>query len=201
LDCIDYNGRSVLHVVANTPENDDMIAITRYLVKSQINVDMLDNMARSSLYLAIESNNSQIASILSEVGASIIADEERMAKMLCTVGFENDLKKLEFLIKCEADLEIADYDKRTIGHLAAAEGNIETLEILITKSNFHFSLEDRWGRKVLDELKDPAKRAKIDYLISHRDKKWEERAQKSAEKSKAFKGFSSQAEDVNKRLF
>ena len=201
MDAIDYYGRSVLHVVANTPENDDLIAITRYLVKSQINVDSLDNQARSSLYLAIESDNSQIASILSEVGASIIADEERMAKILCTVGFENDLKKLEFLIKCEADLETADYDKRTIGHLAAAEGNIDILEILITKSNFHFSLEDRWGSKVLDELKDPAKRSKIEYLLSHRDIKWEEKAQKSAEKAKAFKGVTTQAEDVKKRLF
>lgn len=98
LDAIDYLGRSVLHVVSNTHETPEMIEIMRYLVKNKINIDLLDNKARSSLYLAIESNNDTMATILSEVGASIVADEERMAKILCTVGFENNLKKLKFLV-------------------------------------------------------------------------------------------------------
>ena len=130
---------------------------------------MLDNKARSGLYLAIESKNNRVASILTEAGASIIADEEKMAKILCTVGFENDLNKLLFLVKCEADLETADYDKRTVGHLAAAEGNIDILEYLITKSNFCFNLKDRWGRKVLDELKDPKQKKMMEELLNHRD--------------------------------
>ena len=117
---------------------------------------MLDYKARSALYLAIDGSNNEIATILSEAGASIVADEERMAKILCTIGYENNLARLRFLVKCEVDLETSDYDKRTVGHLAAAEGNIEILAYLITQSNFHFNLEDRWGRKVLDELKDPA---------------------------------------------
>ena len=178
LDAVDYLGRSVLHVVANANETPELIDIMRYLVKNQINLDLLDNKARSALYLAIDAKNNEIARILSEAGASVVADDERMAKILCTIGYENDLAKLRFLVKCEVDLETADYDKRTIGHLAAAEGNIDILEYLITSSNLHFNfnLEDRWGRKVLDELRDLAKRAKMDDLISRRDRKWEERA-------------------------
>ena len=51
----------------------------------------------------------------------MIADNARLAKMLCYIGFNDDVNKLSFLVKGEADVEQADYDKRTIGHLAAAE--------------------------------------------------------------------------------
>ena len=50
-----------------------------------------------------------------------------MAKMLCSIGHENDMRKLRFLIKSDCDIEQADYDKRTIGHLAAAEGHVQML--------------------------------------------------------------------------
>ena len=76
----------------------------KYLVDQEINLDLLDNKARSALYLAIEANNIDIAQILIDKGASLIADDERMAKLLCMVGFENDVTKLKMLIACEADL-------------------------------------------------------------------------------------------------
>ena len=119
-----------------------------------MNLDLLDTKARSALYLAVESDNFEVAQILGQKGASIIADSGRLAKMLCSVGHENDLQKLRFLIDSETDLEQADYDQRTIGHLAAAEGHTETLEMLATLTQFNFNLKDRWGHSVLEELKD-----------------------------------------------
>ena len=66
----------------------------------------------------------------------------------------HDMLKLSFLVKSDADIDLADYDRRTIGHLAAAEGHMEMLHYLATKSNFDFNLADRWNNQVLDELKD-----------------------------------------------
>ena len=51
-----------------------------------------------------------MADILVEAGATIIADEDRMAKLLCTVGFKNEIAKLKYLVKCEVDLEVAGVD-------------------------------------------------------------------------------------------
>ena len=116
-------------------------------------MDLLDSKARSALYLAVECDNFGVAQILAEKGASLVADSGRLAKMLCSVGHENDLKKLRFLIDSECDIEQADYDQRTIGHLAAAEGHIDTLEMLATSTKFNFELVDRWGHSVLEELK------------------------------------------------
>ena len=54
LDAIDYNGKSVLHILSNMDETPEHIEILNYIVKSKVNLDLLDNKARSALYLAIE---------------------------------------------------------------------------------------------------------------------------------------------------
>ena len=98
----------------------------------------------------------------------MIADNARLAKMLCYIGFNDDVNKLSFLVKGEADVEQADYDKRTIGHLAAAEGNIEVLKFLATRTDFNFDLVDRWDNPVLGELKDKEARSQIEALLKLR---------------------------------
>ena len=151
LDSIDYLGRGILHVIASTPGRAE---IARYLCSQNINLDLLDNKARTALYLAVESDNFEVAEILASHGASIIADHGRLAKMLCSIGHENDIEKLRFLVKSDTDIDAADYDKRTIGHLAAAEGHWQILEYLANNSKFDFNLVDRWDTSVIDELKD-----------------------------------------------
>ena len=138
---------------------------------------------RSALYLAIESDNFGVAEILANHGASVIADSGRLAKMLCQIGFDNDLKKLSFLVKCDCDIMQSDYDMRTVGHLAAAEGNVKMLEFLASSSAFDFSIKDRWGSSVLSELKDQKAKAHIESLI-------EERARAKQTREARKRGFS-----------
>ena len=135
--------------------------IANYLCSQRINLDLLDNKVRSALYLAIESDNFGVAEILANNGASIVADQGRLAKMLCQIGYDNDLRKLSFLVQCDCDIMQADYDKRTVGHLAAAEGHTKLLKFLAESSQFDFNVKDRWGSSVFDEMKDEAARAQI----------------------------------------
>ena len=113
-----------------------------------------------------------MADILVEAGATIIADEDRMAKLLCTIGFKNELTKLKYLVKCEVDLEVGDYDKRTLGHLAGAEGHIEILEYLAINTRFNFNIADRFGTKVIDEIENLAEKRRISDLINQRGQKF-----------------------------
>jgi len=59
LDSIDYLGRGVMHVIASTCGGREEIA--DYLCHQKINLDLLDNKARSPLYLAIEAENFGVA--------------------------------------------------------------------------------------------------------------------------------------------
>lgn len=90
----------------------------------------MDPKARSPLYLALESGFDEICELLVSKGANVIADNKKMAKMLCIIGLEGNLRKLKVLHHAGSNLQIADYDKRTTGHLAAAEGHIDYLEYL-----------------------------------------------------------------------
>jgi len=103
LDAIDYLGRGVVHVVAHTQGLEE---IAKYLVaQKNVNLDLLDSKARSALYLAVESENFAVARILANAGASIQSDNARMAKMLCCIGAENEIEKLNFLVQCGTNLE------------------------------------------------------------------------------------------------
>ena len=129
---------------------------------------MLDSKARSALYLAVESENFPVAKILADAGAQIETDSGRLAKMLCSIGHENQIEQLKFLVQCGTNLEQADYDKRTIAHLAAAEGHIDLLRYLIKHTDFDFTLKDRWGNDIISELKDKNTKEEIQTLLNLR---------------------------------
>lgn len=144
------------------------LEIAKFIVKENVNIDLLDSKQRSPLYIAIESDNWEVAELLCNEGATVIANQERLAKMLCQAGFDNDLGKVKLLHRCDINLEISDYDKRSLGHLAAAEGHFEMLEFLAAKTNFNFNIEDRWGKKVLDELKNQEQKSLIEQILAQR---------------------------------
>lgn len=80
LNSVDYLGRGILHVLAGCQGREELAS---YVCTQNINLDLLDNKARSALYLSIEAENYGTAEILARQGASIIADQGRLAKMLC----------------------------------------------------------------------------------------------------------------------
>lgn len=90
------------------------------------------------MYFAIESGYYEIAQLICENGGKVWANDEKIAKMLCQAAFDNDMQRIEMLKKSDVDLNVSDYDKRNVGHLAAAEGNHEILRYLATKTNFCF---------------------------------------------------------------
>ena len=54
---------------------------------------------------------------------------------------------------CEVDLNICNFDKRSVGHVAASEGRVNILEFLSENKRFNFLSKDRWGKSTLDLLK------------------------------------------------
>jgi hypothetical protein len=75
---------------------------------------------------------------------------------------------VKLLKECEADIEISDYDRRSVGHLAAAEGHTELLIFLINETNFDFNLKDRWGKKPLEEIADEGIREEFEAQLRKR---------------------------------
>lgn len=73
--------------------------------------------------------------------------------IIYSCGYKGELETVKLLNECEADLEICDYDMRTVAHLAASENHFELLFYLIEFSKFNFNLKDRWDHTPLEEIK------------------------------------------------
>jgi ankyrin repeat protein len=140
--------------------------VVKFLLKEKVNLDKIDSTGVSPLYHAIMRNHESIARLLHYKGASVHAPPEKLAKFLCICGFQGDIERVKLLKDCEANIEIADYDLRTVAHLAAAEKHWGLLEYLISHTDFNFELADRWGKKPLDEINDEAIRVKYEELLT-----------------------------------
>ena len=95
--------------------------VVKFLISERVNLDKIDSTGVSPLYHAIMKGHEDIASLLYMKGASVHAPPEKLAKLLCICGFKGDILRVKLLKDCEANIEISDYDLRTVGHLAAAE--------------------------------------------------------------------------------
>ena len=77
-----------------------------------------------------------------------------MDKQLCQAGFENDVDFIRLLNRCSFDLNQSNFDKRTVGHLAACENHRDMLLYLATETDFNFLFMDRFGKCPLGEIRD-----------------------------------------------
>lgn len=89
LNHVDYMGRAPLHVASGTKGS---IEICEYLTSQPINLDCLDHAGSSPLCVAIIAKQTEIVKHLQSKGATCIAEESRIAEMLCRVGYEGNLE-------------------------------------------------------------------------------------------------------------
>lgn len=54
---------------------------------------------------------------------------------------------IDIFYKSHANIEAADYDNRTVAHLACSEDNVQLVEYLVKQTNFNFGVLDRWKNK------------------------------------------------------
>ena len=65
---------------------------------------------------------------------------------------QGELVALQRLVAQGVSLEVADYDRRTAMHLAAAEGHLEIVRYLLAHGA-SINPIDRWGNSPLDEAR------------------------------------------------
>ena len=79
-------------------------------------------------------------------------DDELMVSELLFAAAANDITRIRQLIAKGIPVHAGNFDSRTALHLAAAEGNLETVKLLINY-NHPLNVRDRWKSTPLDEAK------------------------------------------------
>ncbi|CEG49486.1 FOG: Ankyrin repeat [Plasmopara halstedii] len=152
----DHLGRTSLHIAVETGQ----IGVIELLLSAGVNTTVVDNLGRSPISIALEKQYIAIVDILRnhqktkfsshEVKSSENADEIAHAFRVTKRG---EIEKLKQLVPAIVRPDMDDYDRRTLLHIASAEGHVEIVKYLVD-CGANVNLLDRWGSSPLSDAMD-----------------------------------------------
>lgn len=162
----DYDRRNAL-MVASMNGNVDAVAL---LLEHHADPNMTDVHGTSALCEAVKGNHEEVMKVLLKFGGDLCLAEDVAATKLCQCVFDGDVMMLFRLCKAGINVNSGDYDRRTALHIAASEGNMAAVRVLV-KFGADVAARDRWNQCAEDD----AKRVKafniLEYFESLKTKK------------------------------
>ena len=135
------------------------------LLEYGANPNLIDVHGHSSLYIATMKNHENIIALLITHEAELSLSEILSASTLCRIVYDGDNALLQRFIKAKIQVNAADYDKRTAAHIAASQGNLAALKLLV-EAGADSSLKDQWGNGVRSEAEMSKSGKVLEYLDS-----------------------------------
>jgi len=116
------------------------------------NANVTDRWFGTPLDDAIRSEHEAVAAFLQSKGATRghTANIDPSAA-LCGAAASGDIDKLRLLVSKGVSIDHGDYDKRTALHLAASEGLLQVVQVLVDELGATLSPVDRWRGTPLDD--------------------------------------------------
>lgn len=148
----DFSKKNPLHISALNGHFD----VTKFLIKCRVNINQIDDHHNTPLYYACLKKHKEVAFLILHNGG-ILNSKSDIVEILCKSAFENDLETIKLFSECGANLMASNYDRRTLAHIAAAEGHIEIIKYLI-EINLNLMISDRWGNTPFDEATNDIKK-------------------------------------------
>jgi len=144
---VDYDHRSCLHLAASSGN----MHVLRVLLDAGAEVNPVDRWGGTPLADAVRHGHRQCAMELYKAGARLGFDESKASGELCELARTGDIEGIRLLIDCGVDVAAADYDQRTVVHLAASMGHKHIVDFLAMKKCMDLAVKDRWGGTALDD--------------------------------------------------
>jgi CRP-like cAMP-binding protein len=144
----DYDQRTALMVAAMKGNAETVQTILDY----NANPNLVDMHGSSALYEAARNGHDESMRILVNHGAKLAMTGAAAASRACQAVFDGDMLTLRRLLNAGLPVNAGDYDKRRAVHIAAAEGNVAALKIMV-EFGADLTVKDRWGNTVDDEAK------------------------------------------------
>ena len=154
----DYDNRTALMVAAMNGNSDTV----QKLLEFGANPNILDMHGSSALFEAVKNGHDGTIEILLKHNAKLCMTESLAASTLCQAVFDGDILMLKRLLKANIDANAGDYDKRTAIHIAAAEGSVAAVRVLVAYGA-DLGVRDRWNNTIHDE----ARRAKAGHVLAY----------------------------------
>ena len=134
------------------------------LLSAGANPNIADNLGGCALMEAVKGGHSDITQLLLTAGANLCLSGSDLSGRLCSLAAAEDVAMLRRYIAAGADVNVGDYDRRTALHIAAAEGKVEVVKLLVEDGGADTGVTDRWGATPGDEAERVGATAVGEYL-------------------------------------
>uniref|UniRef100_A0A7S1TGP6 Protein kinase domain-containing protein n=1 Tax=Compsopogon caeruleus TaxID=31354 RepID=A0A7S1TGP6_9RHOD len=165
---MDYDNRTALHVAASEGHAE----VAELLILNGAGIDTQDVYGRTPVDDAVKNGHKEVLLMFSKYGAWIpeallsakVASENQLGRDLIEESKNSDVDKVNSLLELGANVNFQNYDHRTPLHVAASEGIMEMVKLLLSRGADP-GLTDRWGNTPLDDASRLSK-AEIAALLS-----------------------------------
>lgn len=157
----DYDHKTALIVAATKGNTNVVETILRYGASP----NLVDLHGLSALYEATRNGHDEVVELLLKNDAQLEISESEAAFRACQVVYDRNLVGLRRLLKAGLPVNVADYEKRRPLHVAAAEGSLSCVQLLI-EFGADPSLKDRWGKTAEDAAQEADATDVVEYLQS-----------------------------------
>jgi ankyrin repeat protein len=163
VDAADFDARTAL-MLAAANGHVDAVAL---LLAAGADANRVDNFGLCALSEACRYAHDAVIDRLVGAGAALATRPSRSptspgadrsasrpildAAKLCEAVHAGDAPLLRRFIRSGANVDVADYDRRTALHVAAAEGAAVMARLLVEEGGASVNVRDRWGATPLDE--------------------------------------------------
>jgi ankyrin repeat protein len=144
----DFCTKNPLHISSR----EGNLNLVKFFVKLRIGINDMDEYKLTPLNYACKYGKKEVAFFLKKKGG-ILNYTNELSYEFCNYGKIGDLDKLRIYYECGANLNIEDHNKRTISHIAAAEGHIDIIKFLVEETNVNILSNDKWGNTPYSEAK------------------------------------------------
>ncbi|KAL6757545.1 hypothetical protein V8C86DRAFT_2622224 [Haematococcus lacustris] len=156
----DYDDRTALMVASHK----GLVAVATLLLDAAADPNRVDAFGNTALLEAVKGGHMEVMEVLLDAGAVLGLDDTAAASLLCKTVIDGDVAKLKQWLKAGVPVNVCDYDNRTPLHVAASEGNLYAVELLVETGGANVCVEDRWGHTPLGDAVAAGHSSVVDFL-------------------------------------
>ncbi|KAJ1986233.1 hypothetical protein H4R33_003481 [Dimargaris cristalligena] len=150
LNCVDYDGRTPLHLAAS----EGRFRACEFLLTNGASVHVLDHFGHTPIFDAVRKRSLKCVQMLVQAGAMFNGTEQKdICFRFASAAIQGDINMLKLFVLAGIDVNKPNFDDRTALHLAAAAGQDASVAYLLSLPAINRESKDRWRRTPLEDTR------------------------------------------------